>query len=183
MLALASAPFCAAEALFSFNRDAFKIIEAESADRKRGSGIELDHVKHNMPGFWLAYEGVNFSQAATAIEVKAAAPDSWGVFRLHLDGIDSQPIAEIHGKSGSFEHYQTFQVELEKPVEGRCEVYFVFESYVNLDWFRFLGEESSETAPYQITSPLDGASIQTFGTAFSLYLQPGEPTELKRIQR
>jgi len=63
------------EGRFFFPSDPFTIMEAEAADLKKGPGIELDHVKHNMPGFWLAYKRLDFNQPATSIELNGAAPN------------------------------------------------------------------------------------------------------------
>jgi hypothetical protein len=159
-------------------RDAFKIIEAESADSAYMVAVYLDQLGDVDHGDWAVFENVQFDSVATGFKINLARPEppvnSYRI-EIYVDSMISKNLAGFHivkdtkansGCSGEecWQSFQTQYTKLTNPISvGKHKLFVKFvggSGVANVNWFSFTTEESPQVSEY-ITLPDNGRVYHT----------------------
>ncbi|AEE97826.1 FIMAH domain-containing protein [Mahella australiensis] len=157
------------------NRNAYDIIEAESAD-------DLGYPVYTNPGYiwntssdgWARYNDVDFQYGVLEFSTSVAVSDGWagGRVEIRLDAPAGQLIGTMVVQStGGFQNYQTQSISIEDTPTGVHDLYLVFPdkaggSSGNFDWFKF--EPLPDDAPPVLNLTVNGTTFED-GSVFEDY--------------
>lgn len=133
-----------------FNRCLNRKIEAESFDERYGSAAAEpcedegggDNLGYTAGGDYVKYSSVDFGKTCSKLTMRLAGQG--GNFDVRIDSPDGKIIASTGAvNTGSWSDYSTFEYDV-KGITGIHDVYFTFNTSVNVNWFMF-SNESGET--------------------------------------
>lgn len=111
------------------------------ADQTDDTGVYISEI-HD--GDYIKVREVDFgNKAAQSLCISAASALQGGTLEVHLDKIDGEKVAAVPvSKTGGWEKWKTFNAQMQQPVTGKHDVYFVFKGHkgcklFNFDWWRF----------------------------------------------
>ena len=125
-------------------------VEAEEYTEASGSvSIEVKSTGVTCLGYidtgdWVKYAGIDFGAGVDTFHAQIATrtATSHGAISVHLDSLDSPPVATLTNASGpgGWENFGPASVALSKVVSGVRDVYLKFQSGYNLDSFGFVSQ-------------------------------------------
>lgn len=150
---------------FMEKRGVGNVIEAEDFDEKKGtvqpeptldSEGGNENIGYVTPGDWVKYNAVDFGENCNKLLMRLAGTGQSCVVRI--DSVDGQIIAKSGPvNTGSWGTYATYKYDI-SGVTGVHDVYIVFDSACNVNWFEFVAAERENTTNDK-TSKTDGESV------------------------
>ncbi len=130
----------------NYTKSVGNIIGAESFDYKNGSlRVESttdpeggnENLGYVSVGDCASYNSVDFEDGVTEFVCRMASQQSEGL-EVYIDSLEGQLICMANNTAtGGWNNYQTFHFPITEEVTGKHDVYIVFKSITNLNWFSF----------------------------------------------
>ncbi len=152
-------------------------VKAEWTDE---TGVYISEI-HNDD--YIKVREVEFGKdAPQTFAVSAASALQGGTLEVHLDSIKGELVASVQvGKTGGWEKFRTFSAQLQKPVTGKHDVYFVFKGLkghklFSFDWWKF----ERDFANPVVWADVPDVDVIRVGDSFymvstTMHLMPGAP--------
>ena len=132
------------------SRNPGEVIEAENYDDMHGSFMTeatkdsaggTENIGGVTAGEWAKYSDVNFAYGVKSITVRHASQAA-SRMEVRLDSVDGPLIVSMdESATGSWNDYTTATVNVNtvdgKKVTGLHDIYVIFRSIMNLNWFKF----------------------------------------------
>ena len=164
--------------------------DVTKAQHSNGSGIGKEEkdgrslVNNTFNGAWLGYERADFgTTGVTRVQVAYDAPSgrvpSDAVAEIHLDSLDSPPIATVSlAQTGSgWGTYGTASVQLKEPVSGLHDVYIVLKGTTNSSQ-PYIGNLDKMTFD-RVRNDFEALELENFD-AWSTDNNPAKGTPMKK---
>ena len=136
--------------------DAFSQIEAENYNNIKGTvraeacGEGGQDLGYTSTGDCAAYYKVDFGSGAGQFQARIAGLSTSGKIHIKLDNTAAPDIGVINGvNTGDWQSYTTASCNIGN-VSGVHDVYLVFDTGINLNWFKFAGSATGgESIKYE----------------------------------
>lgn len=140
-------------------KNAFSQIEAENFDSSYGSvraetcgegGQNLGYIN---TGDYVVYKSVDFGSGASSFQGRIAGLSTSGRIYLRLGSSSGTLIGTLNGvNTGGWQTYTTASCSV-SGATGRQDLYMVFDAGLNLNWFKFIAQNTPTPTPTPATTP------------------------------
>ncbi len=154
--------------------------EGVKAEQTDATGVYISEIH---TGDYIKVREVDFGKdAPQTFAVSAASALQGGTLEVHLDSIKGTLVASVQvGKTGGWEQFRTFSAQMQQPVTGKHDVFFVFKGLkghklFSFDWWKF----ERDFANPVVWADVPDVDVLRVGDSFymvstTMHLMPGAP--------
>ena len=170
--------------------DPYQRVEAETMAFSKGIKSEWNdetgvYISDTHEGDYIKLQAVNFGKKVPrTFTARVASALRGGAIEVHIDSLGGKTIARLEvGHTGGWENWKEEVADLQVPVEGIHDLYFVFRGrkgvkIMNFDWWKFRGIEDCNMPLFTTKYTADPSPLVVGDTLFLYTSHDSHPEDI-----